>query len=91
MKLFIGNLSMQMTAAKLRALVDPFGTVTTSQIAVKHPGGPSKGFGYVTFPDMGEARAAIEALDGHAFEGQSLRVCALPSDGTTLMAQKLRN
>jgi RNA recognition motif-containing protein len=74
MKLYVGNLSKQVTDAQLNDLAIPFGTLVSANVAVERKSGESKGFGFLDFSNDDEARAAITALDGRDVNGQALKV-----------------
>jgi len=74
MKLYVGNLSKQVTDAQLKDLVTPFGTVVSSNVATERSTGASKGFGFVEFSNADEAQAAITGLNGRDVHGQVLAV-----------------
>ncbi len=74
MKLYVGNLSKQVTDAQLNDLAVPFGTLVSANVATERTTGESKGFGFVEFSNDDEARAAITALDGRDVHGQALKV-----------------
>ena len=74
MKLYVGNLSRQITDAQLNELATPFGTPLSANVATERGSGDSKGFGFVEFNSDDEARAAIAGLDGREVNGQSLKV-----------------
>lgn len=74
MKLYVGNLSKQITDAQLNDLATPFGAVTSANVATERTSGESKGFGFLEFGSDDEARAAITGLDGRDVNGQSLKV-----------------
>ena len=74
MKLYVGNLSKQVTDAQLNDLAIPFGTLISANVAVERKSGQSKGFGFLDFSNDDEARAAITALDGRDVNGQALKV-----------------
>jgi RNA recognition motif-containing protein len=74
MKLYIGNLSKQVTDAQLNDLAVPFGTIVSANVATERSGGMSKGFGFVEYSNADEARAAITGLDGRDVNGQALKV-----------------
>jgi cold-inducible RNA-binding protein len=74
MKLYVGNLSKQVTDAQLNELAVPFGTLISANVAVERKSGASKGFGFLDFSNDDEARAAITALDGRDVNGQALKV-----------------
>lgn len=74
MKLYVGNLSKQITDAQLNDLAVPFGTLISATVATERSSGASKGFGFVEFTNADEARAAIAGLDGRDVNGQALKV-----------------
>jgi cold-inducible RNA-binding protein len=74
MKLYVGNLSKQVTDAQLNELAVPYGKPLSASVAVDRTSGESKGFGFVEYSDEAEAKAAITGLDGRDVNGQSLKV-----------------
>ena len=74
MKLYVGNLSKQITDSQLNDLAVPFGTLVSATVATERKSGESKGFGFVEFSNDEEARAAITGLDGKDVNGQALKV-----------------
>jgi RNA recognition motif-containing protein len=74
MKLYVGNLSKQVTDSQLNDLAVPYGTIVSANVATERSSGESKGFGFVEFSSADEARAAITGLDGRDVNGQSLKV-----------------
>ncbi|HEX6099696.1 MAG TPA: RNA-binding protein [Thermoanaerobaculia bacterium] len=74
MKLYVGNLSRQVTDAQLNELAAPYGAPVSAQVATERSSGESKGFGFVEFGSDDEARAAIAGLDGREVNGQALKV-----------------
>lgn len=74
MKLFVGNLSRDVTDADLRALFEPFGTLTSVEVVKDKFGGGSKGFGFVEMPDKAQAEAAIAGLHRTPCKGQSMDI-----------------
>ena len=74
MKLYVGNLSKQITDAQLNDLAVPYGTLISATVATERSSGASKGFGFVEFTNADEARAAITGLDGREVNGQALKV-----------------
>ena len=75
MKIYIGNLSKQLTDAQLKDLVCPFGEPKSLSVATELSG-KSMGFGFVEFGSDHEARAAITGLNGKEVHGQVLEVNA---------------
>jgi len=74
MKLYVGNLSKQVTDAQLNDLAMPYGTLVSANVATERSSGQSKGFGFVEYNNADEARAAITGLDGRDVHGQALKV-----------------
>ena len=74
MKLYVGNLSKQITDAQLNDLAVPFGTLISANVATERKSGESKGFGFIEFSNADEARAAMTGLDGRDVHGQALKV-----------------
>ena len=73
-KLYIGNLSYDVSDSDLEALLSPHGTVLSAQVISDRATGRSKGFGFVEMESDTEAQAAIEALNGTESGGRSLTV-----------------
>jgi RNA recognition motif-containing protein len=74
MKVYVGNLSKQVTDTQLSELGSEFGTLLSANVATERSGGGSKGFGFLEFDNEKEARAAISGLDGREVNGQALKV-----------------
>ena len=74
MKVFVGNLSKQISAAQLKDLATPYGKLVASKVAIERIGGASKGFGFIEFTTPEEGRAAIAGLNGRDVNGQELKV-----------------
>ena len=74
MKVYVGNLSKQVTDAQLKDLAVPFGKLVSANVATERSSGESKGFGFVEFSNADEARLAITGLDGKDVHGQALKV-----------------
>ncbi|HKB81505.1 MAG TPA: RNA-binding protein [Thermoanaerobaculia bacterium] len=74
MKLYIGNLSRDMTDADFAALVAPFGTAQSVTLVKDRDTGAPRGFGFVEFQDDSQAKAAISGLNGKEVKGSVLKV-----------------
>jgi RNA recognition motif-containing protein len=74
MKLYVGNLSKQISDAQLNDLAMPYGKLVSANVATERSSGESKGFGFVEYSNADEARAAITGLDGRDVNGQALKV-----------------
>jgi cold-inducible RNA-binding protein len=73
-KLYVGNLTYEMTNANLEELFATFGTVRSAQVIQDRDTGRSKGFGFVEMADDNAARAAIEGLNEKEHNGRPLAV-----------------
>ncbi len=73
-KLYVGNLSYDVTDATLQELFTPHGTVESAQVITDKFSGQSKGFGFVEMGSDQEAQAAINALNGQQNGGRALTV-----------------
>ena len=73
-KLYVGNLSYNVTNADLNAMFTPHGTVTSAEVIQDRESGRSKGFGFVQMGTDAEAAAAIAALSGQENDGRALTV-----------------
>ncbi len=73
-KLFVGGLSWNTTDDSLREAFSRFGEVTESRVVTDRETGRSRGFGFVTFADEQNAKAAIKSMDGQSLDGRSVKV-----------------
>ena len=73
-KLYVGNLSYDVTSSDLETLLAPHGTVLSAEVITDRSTGQSKGFGFVEMDSDAEAQAAIAALDGQPHGGRTLKV-----------------
>ena len=73
-KLYVGNLSYDMTDSELQSLFEEYGTVESAQVIFDRDTGRSKGFGFVEMSDSGDADEAIRALNGTDAMGRPLNV-----------------
>ncbi len=73
-KLYVGNLSYDVTDSALEQMFTPHGTVESAQVIMDRTTGQSKGFGFVEMGSAGEAQAAITALNGTDHNGRALTV-----------------
>ncbi len=72
-RLFIGNLSWNVTDADLVDLAAPHGEVVDAKVITDRDTGRSRGFGFVTV-DTDNPQALIAALDGQELDGRAIRV-----------------
>lgn len=62
-KLFIGSLDWDSTDEDLKAHFEGIGDVEEA-VVIRDPAGRSKGFGFVTYVNDGDAEKAVEELNG---------------------------
>jgi cold-inducible RNA-binding protein len=74
MKIYVGNLSYEVTEEDLRSAVEPFGQVESVTIIKDKYSGQSKGFGFVEMASKAEGQAAIDGLNGKELKGRALNV-----------------
>ena len=89
MEIYVGNLPYAATRADIAALFEPFGAARV-QLMTDRATGRSRGFAFVTMADEAAARAAIEALHGHALDGRALRVDESAGDPRAQRARRRR-
>jgi cold-inducible RNA-binding protein len=73
-KLYVGNLSYNVTNADLEQLCAPHGQVQSAEVIQDRDTGRSKGFGFVQMGTDEEAQGAIAALNGREHDGRNLTV-----------------
>jgi RNA recognition motif-containing protein len=73
-KLFVGNLSFNITENDLNDAFAAFGTVTETNLMMDRTTGRPRGFGFVTMSSPAEAEKAIEAMNGKEMDGRALTV-----------------
>ena len=73
-KLYVGNLSYEVSDSDLTKLFAPHGTVESAQIIMDRDTGRSKGFGFVEMKSEQEAKTATAALNGQDSGGRALTV-----------------
>jgi len=74
MKIYVGNLSYDVTGAELRQEFQAFGKVESVNIITDKYSGQSKGFAFVEMPSVSEGQAAIAALNGKTLKDRTLNV-----------------
>jgi RNA recognition motif-containing protein len=73
-KLYVGNLTYEITDAELKQLFEPCGTVVSATVIMDRQTGHSKGFGFVEMSTDQEAQAGIAACNGKEMNGRALTV-----------------
>jgi RNA recognition motif-containing protein len=73
-KLFVGGLSWGTDDEALRDAFSEFGDVSDVKVITDRETGRSRGFGFVTFANAAEAKAAISSMDGTTLDGRTINV-----------------
>lgn len=73
-KLFVGNLSYNVTENDLQDLFAQHGPVSEVNLMMDRMSGRPRGFAFVTMGTEEAAQAAIEALNGKPLDGRNLTV-----------------
>src|SRR5512133_2711518 len=73
-KLFVGNLSFNMTENDLHDAFAAHGTVVEANLMMDRATGRPRGFGFVTMSTPEEAQKAIQAMHGKELGGRALTV-----------------
>jgi len=74
MKIYVGNLSYEVTEDELRQEFSAFGKVESINIATDRYSGRPRGFGFVEMPTVSEGQAAIAGLNGKALKDRTIVV-----------------
>src|SRR5436190_24087546 len=75
-KLFVGNLSFNVTENDLQDAFAAHGTVVEANLMMDRATGRSRGFAFITMSSPQEAENAIAALNGSSLDGRNLTVNA---------------
>jgi RNA recognition motif-containing protein len=73
-KLFIGNLSYNVTEEELRNMFAQYGQVASCNVAKDRDTGRPRGFAFVEMNSQAEAEAAIKGLNGQDVAGRQMSV-----------------
>jgi RNA recognition motif-containing protein len=73
-KLFVGNLSFNVTENDLQDAFAAHGTVIETNLMMDRTTGRPRGFGFITMSTPEEAQKAIDGLNGKALDGRNLTV-----------------
>ena len=73
-KLYVGNLSFDVTEDDLRSILSPHGPVNEINVIMDRETGRARGFAFATMNTQEGANAAILALNGKDWKGRSLTV-----------------
>jgi len=74
MKIYVGNLSYEVTDDDLRMAFAQFGQVESASVLKDKYSGQSRGFGFVEMGSRAEGQSAIDGLNGKELKGRTLNV-----------------
>jgi len=74
MRMYVGNLPYSTTDSELHDIFSAHGQVDDAKVITDRETGRSRGFGFVEMKDETQAKAAMEALNGHSIDGRALVV-----------------
>ncbi|XP_057713404.1 cold inducible RNA binding protein a isoform X2 [Corythoichthys intestinalis] len=73
-KLFVGGLNFTTTEDTLAMAFGKYGTIEKVDVIKDKETGRSRGFGFVKYENMEDAKDALEAMNGKTLDGRSIRV-----------------
>ncbi|MFN0278395.1 MAG: RNA recognition motif domain-containing protein [Pyrinomonadaceae bacterium] len=74
MKLYVGNLSWNVSNQDLLELFGGVGPVASANIIEDRETGRSRGFGFVEMENQADGQTAIEQINGKEVDGRALKV-----------------
>ena len=78
MRIYVGNLSFDVTSDELRGEFAAYGNVESAEVVMDKYSGRSKGFAFVEMPAISEGQAAINGLNGKTLKDRTMNVSAAP-------------
>ncbi|KAG7273183.1 hypothetical protein CRUP_019310 [Coryphaenoides rupestris] len=73
-KLFIGGLSFDTNEESLMAAFAKYGNIAKVDVIRDKDTGRSRGFGFVKFDNVEEAKDALDGMNGKSLDGRAIRV-----------------
>lgn len=80
-RLYVGNLSYEVTNGELETLFGTYGSVVEAAVVTQGGTDRSKGFAFVEMGSVEEAKAAAAALNDHEVKGRKMLVTGAKSEG----------
>jgi RNA recognition motif-containing protein len=74
MNLYVSNLGFNTGDEELKAMFEPYGTVSSAKVIMDKIMNKSRGFGFVEMPDGAAAANAIAAINGSMNDGREVKV-----------------
>lgn len=73
-KIYVGNLSYGVSGEQLEEIFGQYGEIVSANVITDRETGRSRGFGFVEMAEDNDAEQAINALNGHDYDGRALVV-----------------
>jgi len=73
-KIYVGYFRFSVTLDRLKELFSPYGQIEDAIVMANKFTGRSRGFGFVTFAEDGDAEKAIAEMNNKNIEGRELKV-----------------
>ena len=74
MRIYVGNLSYDVTEDELKQQFSEFGEVTSVSIPIDRDSGRPRGYGFLDMPNQAQAEAAILAMNGKTYKDRAMTV-----------------
>ena len=74
MKIYVGNLSSDVTDEMILKAFESFGEVTSARVIKDKYSGQPRGFGFVEMPVQSQAQTAVKSLNGKELQGKEMSV-----------------
>ncbi|XP_032876659.1 RNA-binding protein 3-like [Amblyraja radiata] len=73
-KLFVGGLNFETDEQALEEVFCKYGQINEVRVIKDRDTQSSRGFGFITFENPGDARDAMQAMNGKSLDGRTIRV-----------------
>jgi RNA recognition motif-containing protein len=82
-KLYVGNLGWDTSSEQLQQEFAAFGSPDECYVVMDRSTGESRGFGFVTYHSMDEAKQAVSGMNGKELDGRRIKVDISKPKGTS--------
>ncbi|KAG6849508.1 hypothetical protein H0H93_007862 [Arthromyces matolae] len=86
--LYVGSLHFNLTESDIKQVFEPFGELEFVDLHRDPSTGRSKGYAFVQYKRVDDARMALEQMDGFELAGRQLRVNTVHEKGTVKYTQQ---
>ena len=74
MRLYVGSLHFNITEDMLQEIFEPFGKIDSLQLMMDTETARSRGYAFITFRDVADAKRAMEQLNGFELAGRAMKI-----------------